>query len=247
MISNHPAFPPLRQFIVIIALILSPLSSQPANSQTNPFPTQTLKPDDILNFHNYPPYLQHLIRICLDLTSRRLSYKYGSADPNQGGFDCSGFVHYTLKQLGYKNPPRDSTQIYLWLQQNRTLKKVNDEDPHDRQLQFLRPGDILFWEGTYKVKRNPPISHVMIYLGIEKNSNRPIMAGASEGRTYHGRPKHGVGVFDFVLPNPKRKRIPWWFWGTIRTNKTRFVGYGSIPNIHLITIPPHPSLAHKQS
>jgi hypothetical protein len=224
--------------IILVGFVFSSLFSLSLLfAQNQGTDVSTISANELVNFHRNPPIIQYLIRQCLYLTSQNLGYIYGSSDPKRGGFDCSGFVHYNLKQLGYINPPRDSTQIYLWLEQNRTLRKVNDEDPDDRQMRYLKPGDILFWEGTYNVKRNPPISHVMIYLGISNTSGRPLMAGASEGRTYRGKSKYGVSVFDFVLPNPKRKRVGWWFWGTVRTNKTRFVGYGTIPQIHQIPVP----------
>ena len=50
-----------------------------------------------------------------------------------------------------------------------------------------KPGDLLFWTGTYSVERDPPVTHTMIYLGEEKKSGKPIMVGASDGRTYEGR------------------------------------------------------------
>jgi hypothetical protein len=222
--------PPPNKFSITLAILL--ILSHKLSGQAPPTTTSTISPHDLHNFHHNPPIIQRLIHQCLELTSLNLRYTYGSADPRRGGLDCSGFVHYNLLQLGYKNPPRDSTQIYLWLEANRTLRKVNDENPHDRQLRHLKPGDILFWEGTYNVKRTPPISHVMIYLGTHKITGRPLMAGASQGRTYRGQSRNGVSVFDFVLPNPKHKRISWWFWSTTRTNKTRFVAYGTIPGIH---------------
>ena len=79
-------------------------------------------------------------------------------------------------------------------------------------------------DGTYKVDRDVPITHVMIYLGKQKGTNKPIMVGASDGRSYNGERRFGVSVFDFKLPN-----------GT--PNKSdpdlvaRFEGYSSIPGL----------------
>ena len=65
----------------------------------------------------------------------------------------------------------------------------------------LRPGDLLFWSGTYKPTdgRTTPVSHVQIYLGHEQPGGNPVMIGASDGRTYRGIKRGGYGVFDFIL------------------------------------------------
>ena len=63
---------------------------------------------------------------------------------------------------------------------------------NDPQLSKLKVGDLLFWEGTYNVgKRNPPTSHVMIYLGHKKSDGKPVVLGASSGRYYNGKARHG--------------------------------------------------------
>mgnify|MGYP003694585717 CR=1 FL=1 len=56
--------------------------------------------------------------------------------------------------------------------------------------------------GTYSIDRDPPVTHTMIYLGREKGTNKRIMVGASDGRTYDGKQRFGVSVFDFKLSKP---------------------------------------------
>ncbi len=80
----------------------------------------------------------------------------------------------------------------------------------------LKPGDLLFWSGTYIIHRDQPITHVMLYLGKNKKGER-LMFGASDGRTYQGKKMWGVSVFDFKLPDGKGPQ--------------RFVGYGCIPDL----------------
>ena len=77
-------------------------------------------------------------------------------------------------------------------------KKANfyKTDKFNFDFSKLKPGDLLFWSGTYRVKRTPPITHVMLYLGKTKN-NELLMFGASNGRTYRGKRMNGVSVFDF--------------------------------------------------
>jgi len=70
----------------------------------------------------------------------------------------------------------------------------------------LKPGDLLFWRGTYNIDRDPPITHTMIYLGREKRTNKRVMLGSSDGRTYDGN-NGGVSVFsNFKMPPPPKKR-----------------------------------------
>lgn len=79
-------------------------------------------------------------------------YKYGGASPS--GFDCSGLVYYILKQLGY-SPSRTCSAQY------KMGTYVAKED--------LQPGDLVFFQGTYK----SGISHVGIYVGDGKFIHAP--------------------------------------------------------------------------
>lgn len=71
-------------------------------------------------------------------------YVYGGASPS--GFDCSGFVYYVLKELGY-SPYRTPADQY------KMGSSVSRSD--------LQPGDIVFFANTYA----SGISHVGIYAG----------------------------------------------------------------------------------
>jgi peptidoglycan DL-endopeptidase CwlO len=164
-----------------------------------------------------------VIDMGLDLTKRNLDYKYGSADPANGGMDCSGFVFYVLTQNGVRDVPRDSSQQYVWLRKAGTFRAVNSRHDDTFELEELAPGDLLFWTGTYSIERDPPITHAMIYLGREKGTNQRIMVGASDGRTYKGESRYGVSVFDFKVSR------------TAKTEEGRltptFIGYGHIPGL----------------
>jgi len=71
-------------------------------------------------------------------------YVYGGASPS--GFDCSGFVYYVLKQLGFSPYRTPASQF----NQGTAVSKAN-----------LQPGDIVFFAGTAA----SGISHVGIYAG----------------------------------------------------------------------------------
>jgi cell wall-associated NlpC family hydrolase len=161
--------------------------------------------------------------MALELTRRNLEYNYGSADPANGGMDCSGFVFYVLTQNGVRDVPRDSSQQYVWLRKAGTFRAVNSRKDDTFEIEELVPGDMLFWTGTYSIERDPPITHAMIYLGRKKGTNQRIMVGASDGRTYEGESRYGVSVFDF-----KVSRVG-------KTDEGRlspmFIGYGHIPGL----------------
>ena len=190
----------------------------------------SLQPSDLREFSSQPPKVQEFIRSALALTERKLGYTYGSSDPNNGGMDCSGFIYYVLTNAGYKDVPRQSSDQYLWVRKNSNFHAVLSRNSDTFELTQLRPGDLMFWSGTYQVNRDVPITHVMIYLGTEKKTKKPVMVGASDGRTYNGERRFGVSVFDFKLPNGTPNKsdpdlIP------------RFEGYASIPGLGPIANP----------
>ncbi|MFD0770671.1 NlpC/P60 family protein [Bacillus sp. CGMCC 1.60114] len=67
-------------------------------------------------------------------------YVWGSADPSNGGFDCSGFISY-IYGVG-----RQDVAGY-W----NSVQHISDP----------QPGDLVFFQGTYK----PGPSHIGIYVG----------------------------------------------------------------------------------
>jgi peptidoglycan DL-endopeptidase CwlO len=166
--------------------------------------------------------VQQLLTTALELTTRNLDYKYGSADPTNGGMDCSGFVYFVLKQNGMPEVPRDSSEQYVWLRRGHAFEPVLSEKDDSFELENLKPGDLLFWTGTYSIERDPPITHAMIYLGREKKSGQRVMVGASDGRVYQGESRNGVSVFDFKI---QRARTP-----DAKLHPT-FVGYGHLPGL----------------
>ena len=183
----------------------------------------TLSPDEIVGFDNYPARVRQILDAGLALTKENLGYKYGSADPANGGMDCSGFIYYLLTQNGFKDVPRDSSQQYVWVRKAGDFNAVLSRHEDTFELDDLKPGDLLFWSGTYNIDRDPPITHTMIYLGREKRTKKRVMLGSSDGRTYDGKQRFGVSVFDFKMPPPPNS-------GDAKISPT-FVGYGRIPGL----------------
>lgn len=89
-------------------------------------------------------------------------YVYGGADPS--GFDCSGFVYYVLKSVGYSPYRTPADQIKMG-------SSVSKSD--------LQPGDIVFFSGT----GSSGISHVGIYAGngqfIHAPNSRSVVSYSS--------------------------------------------------------------------
>ena len=160
------------------------------------------------------------IAISVAADSPWLPYKYGGADPKEGGFDCSGAMYFVMGKFGLQ-PPRTSAAQFLWLEKNDRLHKVpaTATELEDASLDALQPGDLLFWSGTYQPTdgRSVNITHVAMYLGTEKKGGRAVMINATDGRSYRGKPANGYGVYDFRLPR--------------KGSKSKLVGYGTPPGI----------------
>ena len=179
--------------------------------------TATIAPTEIIGYDAYPPNVKKLLNASLALTKQNLTYLYGSANPAAGGMDCSGTIYYLLKQMNVTDVPRQSNEMYTWATQHGKFYPVTDSDFSSKQFAHLQAGDLLFWTGTYAIKRTPPITHVMIYLGKNKEG-KPFMVGASDGRTFYNKKMWGVSVFDFKLP--------------AKNSTSHFIGYSCIPTIN---------------
>src|SRR5213596_2138050 len=188
------------------------------------WPNVSLSPDEIVESDSYPPKVRQIIDAGIALTKQNLGYTYGSADPTSGGMDCSGFIYYLLRQNGFPDVPRDSSQQYVWVRKAGNFNAVLSRKEDSFELDDLKPGDLLFWRGTYNIDRDPPITHTMIYLGREKRTKKRVMVGSSDGRTYDGKQRWGVSVFDFKMPPPPTS-------GDAKISPV-FVGYGRIPGLN---------------
>ena len=186
---------------------------------------------EISEFSTQPSRVRKLIDSSLELARQNIIYAYGSVDPATG-LDCSGFIYYMLRQNGLLKVPRDSRGQYVWARKAGTFRAVFSQSPDSFELDELRPGDLLFWVGTYATDHDPPISHTMIYLGTETSTGHRIMIGSSNGRSYHGKKRNGVSVFDFTIPRSVKApagSAP--VVGGESKASSRFIGYARIPGI----------------
>ena len=198
--------------ILIVVLSFVPVRAEKVS-------VATIQPTDLIEYETEPEEVKRLIEVSLGLTRKKLGYRFGSNSPKKRGMDCSGTVQCSLVELGLGEIPRSSWNFYEWVEASGKLKPTpgvtTTEDP---VFADLKPGDLLFWEGTYETgERLPAISHVMIYLGTLKEDGEGVVFGASSGRRYRGNTIHGVSVFDWDVPDGE--------------SKSRFVGFGPIPGL----------------
>jgi cell wall-associated NlpC family hydrolase len=177
---------------------------------------------DLIDFESLPEDRRNLIENAITVArdSPWLPYKFGGTSPADGGFDCSGAMYFVMNKAGLK-PPRTSADQYQWIKDAGRLREIpaTVKAVDDPALSSLKPGDLLFWSGTYDATDGRPvnITHVAIYLGREKKDKRPVMINATDGRSYRGTKANGYGVYDFSLPK--------------EGGRSKFAGYGTPPGI----------------
>ena len=191
----------------------------------------TIDPAEVEGFDANPEPVRKLLTAALDLTKRNLTYTYGATDPASGGLDCSGTIYYLLKQAGFTDVPRQANEQYDWVRSKSHFYAVLSKKQDNFELREMRPGDLLFWTGTYRVDRDPPVTHTMIYLGKRKKDGHRLMIGASDGRPYDGQRRNGVSVFDFKMPAAKNGDAADAATTKAPDNAPDFSGYGPIPGM----------------
>lgn len=104
--------------------------------------------------------------------------------------DCSNTARYLVRQTRGVELPRTASEQYNYVRSRGRVKRVGglfggvpDSAWWSKRL---KPGDLLFWEHTYKPERKPPVTHVMVYLG-RGGRGELLMAGAQNSR--------GVGIY----------------------------------------------------
>jgi cell wall-associated NlpC family hydrolase len=114
--------------------------------------------------------------------------------------DCSNTTRWLYLAAAGHSLPRTASDQYESLRAARRLWRVKATDSHWRSK--LRPGDLLFWENTYRPKRKPPITHVMVYLG--RNADGSMRMAGSQG-------SRGVDIYTF-RPETPYGGYTWFLW-----------------------------------
>ena len=191
----------------------------------------SIEPSEIEGFDTQPAPVRQILTAALELTKKNLTYAYGSDDPANGGMDCSGTISYLLKSQGFSDVPRQASEQYSWVREESRVYPVLSKRPDNAELKELRPGDLMFWTGTYNVDRDPPVTHTMVYLGRRKRDGHRLMFGSSDGRPYDGQKRNGVSVFDFRMPAAREGDAADAATAAAPDHAPDFAGYGPIPGI----------------
>lgn len=184
-----------------------------------PAVVSSLETTELSDFEQQSEPVKKLIREALALTKLNLTYVFSSSDPKLGGMDCSGTIYHLLLNQGFTQTPRQSDEMGQWLQDKGTLNLTDKADSLTHAaFNALKPGDLIFWSGTYEATpRKLPITHVMLYLGQHKVTQKPVIFGASDGRSYEGQKRTGVSVFNLTMPKAD--------------GKVAIYGFGSVPGL----------------
>jgi len=158
----------MRRFLVIAAVLLWPLA---AGARTDP----------------------RLMQEATTLAAQGIRYG-GSFVPSGEAaawrMDCSNAARYLVRRTRGVELPRTASDQYNYVRRHGRLKRVGGLFGGVPEAAWwarrLQPGDLLFWEHTYKPQRKPPVTHVMVYLGRGERGEL-LMAGAQNSR--------GVGIY----------------------------------------------------
>jgi len=120
--------------------------------------------------------------------------------------DCSNTTRYIYKVTTGIQLPRTASDQYYYLHLQGKAWDVPQASDGWADGNFLRrnlkPGDLLFWENTYRPERQPPITHVMIFLGVN-DKGQWIMAGSQTSRGgEHNRRNGGPDIYVFRPDQP---------------------------------------------
>jgi cell wall-associated NlpC family hydrolase len=145
-----------------------------------------------------PPAAPDLPLAAARLAGTGLPYKYGANRPEDGGFDCSGFVQFVYKDVyGIKLPAEAGLQLEYLRKHGRVWDATTGWNPSD-----LRPGDLIFWTGTAPTRRRSPVTHVMIYEG-----GNTMVGSQNAGRRLNSS-HSGVGFYRFYPSPPEGGSMP---------------------------------------
>ncbi|MDR1304684.1 MAG: C40 family peptidase [Verrucomicrobiales bacterium] len=165
------------------------------------------------------------------LSARRIAYNQGWQPPGAAkawAMDCSNTSRYIYQTVFGLQLPRTASDQYYALKQVKRIvyapRLANGRVDTEALLSQLRSGDLLFWQWTYDIERDPPITHVMVYLGRTADGT-PKMAGSASRSKGEQTNRGGVNVYVFD-PNASMGGVKNIFGDYIRRGE--FVGFGRV-------------------
>lgn len=165
-----------------------------------------------------------------DLANQGLEYNEDwrpAGESHSWSMDCSNTTRYLYRvATGIELPRTASDQYYYLHLQNKAWdvpQLASGFADCNYLRQNLKPGDLLFWENTYRPERQPPITHVMIFLGTNARGDW-IMAGSQSSRGGEHNRRHGGP--DIYVFNPTRPCGGYTTWLGFVHHQGRFCAYG---------------------
>src|SRR5260370_23204599 len=105
-ITSTPSETPVSRPAPSLPPMIKPTAS-PVAKKTG-IRNATISMAEIADSQSYSPEVKKGIDLSLNLTTHNLGYKYASADPANGGMDCSGFIYLVPSKCGVANATPDS-------------------------------------------------------------------------------------------------------------------------------------------
>jgi cell wall-associated NlpC family hydrolase len=184
-------------------------------------------------FHTTPPapdWGTRFTQVARQLGDQGLVYDADWCPPGESHawtMDCSNTTRYLYKAAAGIELPRTASDQYYYLHLQDKAWDVPTTSTGFADCNYLRqnlkPGDLLFWENTYRPERQPPITHVMVYLGTNARGNW-IMAGSQTGPGgEHNRRDGGPDIYVF---NPTRPCGGYTTWLGLVHHQGRFCAFG---------------------
>ena len=108
---------------------------------------------------------QKLVETCRWLSKQDLSYAQSWQPPGHPyviTMDCSNTVRFIVWKVFGLDIPRTASDQYLYFKKKGKIRSVPMESDgkvdSKKLMEEMRSGDLLYWDWTYNVPRDPPIS-----------------------------------------------------------------------------------------
>lgn len=120
--------------------------------------------------------------------------------------DCSNTTRYLFYKIFRLDIGRTASEQYYRLKTRGRAWDVPHDSSGRIDIEYLhknlKVGDLLFWENTYKPERQPPITHVTVYMGTD-DVGRFLMVGSEQGRGLLDQKFNGPDLYYF---NPRAEK-----------------------------------------
>lgn len=150
-------------------------------------------------------FLGEIRRMIGDRVSYNSSWKPPGSD-RSWAMDCSNTTRYLFYKLFKIDIGRTASEQYFRLKTKGRAWDVpldaTGRPDVDYLHEKLKVGDLLFWEHTYEPEREPPITHVTVYMGVD-DIGRFLMVGSEQGRGLLDQKFNGPDLYYF---NPRAEK-----------------------------------------